>query len=196
MWNHTATPLVPTSIDAQQIMSDDAQQTMNINAQQHVRNDDITDQCAAHASPTPGGAPPEEACIVHDTGKDDDTNNDITKDNNNTVHDKDDNDNSTVHAAGTTMQSPTQPTQPRLPPNPQAQPTPQAHTTPTPHNKGSLQVHPWAPAPRVTQDMLDKRCPGSHRATRYHRCLHELYALHGEHSRWDGLVEKRTLYTV
>lgn len=54
----------------------------------------------------------------------------------------------------------------------------------------------WAPPLRVTQQQLDVRCPGGHRATRYATCLHELYAVHGDSSRWDGLIDKRTRYVV
>ena len=57
-------------------------------------------------------------------------------------------------------------------------------------------VHSWAPPLPVTQEQLDVRCPGGHRATRYARCLHEIFAVHGDSSRWDGLIDKRTLYTV
>ena len=54
----------------------------------------------------------------------------------------------------------------------------------------------WAPRLQIGRDSLDMRCPRGVKAVLYHRCQHELFALFGECCRWDGMVEKLTLYEV
>lgn len=54
----------------------------------------------------------------------------------------------------------------------------------------------WAPRLQIGRDSLDMRCPRGVKAVLYHRCQHEIFALFGECSRWDGMVEKLTLYEV
>ena len=54
----------------------------------------------------------------------------------------------------------------------------------------------WAPRLQIGRDSLDMRCPRGVKAVLYHRCQHELFALFGECCRWDGMVEKLTLYQV
>lgn len=48
----------------------------------------------------------------------------------------------------------------------------------------------WVPKMAIAQEDFDTTCPRGHKTTRYHRCIHELFAVFGVCSRWDGLVEK------
>ena len=48
----------------------------------------------------------------------------------------------------------------------------------------------WVPKMVIAQEDFDTTCPRGHKTTRYHRCIHELFAVFGPCSRWDGLVEK------
>ncbi len=54
----------------------------------------------------------------------------------------------------------------------------------------------WVPRLRINQEMMDMRCPKGIRAIQYWRCQHELFAVFGETSRWDGLAERLTIYQV
>ena len=54
----------------------------------------------------------------------------------------------------------------------------------------------WVPRLQIGRDSLDMRCPRGVKSVLYHRCQHEIFALFGECSRWDGMVEKLTLYEV
>ena len=54
----------------------------------------------------------------------------------------------------------------------------------------------WAPRLQIGRDSLDMRCPRGVKAVLYHRCQHEIFALFGECCRWDGMVEKLTLFEV
>lgn len=54
----------------------------------------------------------------------------------------------------------------------------------------------WVPRLQVGRDILDMRCPRGVKAVLYKRCQHEIFALFGECSRWDGMVERLTLYEV
>ncbi|KAK9811814.1 hypothetical protein WJX72_010643 [[Myrmecia] bisecta] len=52
----------------------------------------------------------------------------------------------------------------------------------------------WLPRILLARDMLDMRCPKGAKTTAYHRCQHEIFALFGECSRWDGMVERLQVY--
>ena len=54
----------------------------------------------------------------------------------------------------------------------------------------------WVPKLRFSQEMMDMRCPKGIRTTQYWRCQHEIFAIFGETSRWDGLSERLTIYQV
>ena len=54
----------------------------------------------------------------------------------------------------------------------------------------------WVPKLQIGRDSLDMRCPRGIKTVLYHRCQHEIFALFGECSRWDGMVDKLTLYEV
>ena len=54
----------------------------------------------------------------------------------------------------------------------------------------------WVPRLQIGRDSLDMRCPRGIKSLLYHRCQHEIFALFGECCRWDGMVEKLTLYEV
>lgn len=54
----------------------------------------------------------------------------------------------------------------------------------------------WAPRLQIGRDSLDMRCPRGVKTLLYHRCQHEIFALFGECCRWDGVVDKLTLYEV
>ena len=54
----------------------------------------------------------------------------------------------------------------------------------------------WVPRLQIGRDSLDMRCPRGIKTVLYHKCQHEIFALFGECSRWDGMVEKLTLYEV
>lgn len=54
----------------------------------------------------------------------------------------------------------------------------------------------WVPRLQIGRDSLDMRCPRGVKTVLYHCCQHEMFALFGECCRWDGMVEKLTLYEV
>lgn len=54
----------------------------------------------------------------------------------------------------------------------------------------------WVPRLQIGRDILDMRCPRGVKAVLYKRCQYEIFALFGECSRWDGMVERLTLYEV
>ena len=54
----------------------------------------------------------------------------------------------------------------------------------------------WVTKLVIPRDCLDMRCPKGVKSTLYHRCQHEIFALFGECARWDGMVERITLYEV
>ena len=54
----------------------------------------------------------------------------------------------------------------------------------------------WVPRLQIGRDSLDMRCPRGIKSLLYHRCQHEIFALFGECCRWDGMVDKLTLYEV
>lgn len=54
----------------------------------------------------------------------------------------------------------------------------------------------WVNKLVIPRDCLDMRCPKGVKSTLYHRCQHEIFALFGECARWDGMVERITLYEV
>lgn len=66
-----------------------------------------------------------------------------------------------------------------------------------PLDPGVLGMPPsWVPKLQIGRDILDMRCPRGVKAVLYKRCQHEIFALFGECSRWDGIVERLTLYEV
>lgn len=54
----------------------------------------------------------------------------------------------------------------------------------------------WVPRLAIAHDMVDMRCPKGAKTTMYHKAQHEVFALFGECCRWDGMVEKLTLFEV
>lgn len=54
----------------------------------------------------------------------------------------------------------------------------------------------WVPKLHVTRAMLDARCRKRGKTIRYHRCHKEIFALAGEGARWDGLIDRLTLFEV
>ena len=54
----------------------------------------------------------------------------------------------------------------------------------------------WVTKLRFSQEMMDMRCPKGIRTIQYWRCQHEMFAVFGETSRWDGLAERLTIYQV
>jgi hypothetical protein len=54
----------------------------------------------------------------------------------------------------------------------------------------------WVPKLSIPRDTFDMRCPRGSKLTLYNKCQHEIFALFGDSSRWDGMVEKLILYEV
>ncbi|GFH12468.1 uncharacterized protein HaLaN_08166 [Haematococcus lacustris] len=54
----------------------------------------------------------------------------------------------------------------------------------------------WVPKLSIPRDAFDMRCPRGSKLTLYHCSQHEIFALFGDCSRWDGMVEKLLLYQV
>ncbi|KAL6761433.1 hypothetical protein V8C86DRAFT_3131553 [Haematococcus lacustris] len=52
----------------------------------------------------------------------------------------------------------------------------------------------WVPKLSIPRDAFDMRCPRGSKLTLYHCSQHEIFALFGDCSRWDGMVEKLLLY--
>ncbi|EFJ52641.1 hypothetical protein VOLCADRAFT_102618 [Volvox carteri f. nagariensis] len=52
----------------------------------------------------------------------------------------------------------------------------------------------WVLKLTIPRDAFDMRCPRGVKLTLYRRCQHEIFARFGDCSRWDGMVEKLTLY--
>ncbi|KAK9804932.1 hypothetical protein WJX73_000485 [Symbiochloris irregularis] len=73
---------------------------------------------------------------------------------------------------------------PQVPPS---QPPPAWHAQPG-------MPGPWVSAHAVTPDMVDKRCPTGARSRAYLRCTRDSFAWAGLHARWDGMIERISLY--
>ncbi len=54
----------------------------------------------------------------------------------------------------------------------------------------------WVPPLALSRERLDVRCPKGMKRTAYQQCQREIFARFGECSRWDGLVERYTLFEV
>lgn len=54
----------------------------------------------------------------------------------------------------------------------------------------------WVPKMVIPRDAYDMRCPRGSKLTLYKKCQHEIFALFGDSSRWDGMVEKIVVYEV
>lgn len=54
----------------------------------------------------------------------------------------------------------------------------------------------WVPKMVIPRDAFDMRCPRGSKLTLYKKCQHEIFALFGDSSRWDGMVEKLVVYEV
>jgi hypothetical protein len=54
----------------------------------------------------------------------------------------------------------------------------------------------WVPKMVIPRDAYDMRCPRGSKLTLYKKCQHEIFALFGDSSRWDGMVEKLVVYEV
>lgn len=52
----------------------------------------------------------------------------------------------------------------------------------------------WVPKLILTQKQFDMRCPRGTRSTVYRKCVHDVFAHFGEAARWDGLLERLTLF--
>ncbi|MEW5310705.1 MAG: hypothetical protein WDW38_002476 [Sanguina aurantia] len=52
----------------------------------------------------------------------------------------------------------------------------------------------WVPKLSIPRDAFDMRCPRGSKVQLYFRAQHEIMALFGECSRWDGMVEKLTMF--
>jgi len=52
----------------------------------------------------------------------------------------------------------------------------------------------WVPKMVIPRDAFDMRCPRGSKLTLYKKCQHEIFALFGDSSRWDGMVEKIVVY--
>eukprot|EP00803_Ostreobium_quekettii_P006145 evm.model.scf_58.17 EVM.evm.TU.scf_58.17 scf_58:148652-165934(+) len=52
----------------------------------------------------------------------------------------------------------------------------------------------WVPKLTIGRDVFDMRCPRGQKSTAYRKCQHEIFALFGECSRWDGMVERLTRF--
>lgn len=52
----------------------------------------------------------------------------------------------------------------------------------------------WVPKLSIPRDAFDMRCPRGVKVKQYYRCQHEIFALFGECSRWDGMVERLIIY--
>eukprot|EP00899_Mesostigma_viride_P013144 jgi/Mesvir1/21830/Mv04215-RA.1 len=53
----------------------------------------------------------------------------------------------------------------------------------------------WVPKLQVASDAFDMRCPKGSKGVVYLRALHEVFAMFGECSRWDGMVSRLTRYS-
>eukprot|EP00983_Pelagomonas_calceolata_P060069 1146208-Pelagomonas_calceolata.AAC.19 len=54
----------------------------------------------------------------------------------------------------------------------------------------------WVPKMVIPRDAFDMRCPRGSKLTLYKKCQHEIFALFGDSSRWDGMVEKIVVYEL
>ena len=54
----------------------------------------------------------------------------------------------------------------------------------------------WVPKLTIPRDAFDMRCPRGSKLQLYRKAQHETFALFGDCSRWDGMVEKLVLYEV
>ena len=54
----------------------------------------------------------------------------------------------------------------------------------------------WVPPLVLSREKLDLRCPKGLKRTMYRQCQREIMARFGECARWDGLVERYTLFEV
>lgn len=54
----------------------------------------------------------------------------------------------------------------------------------------------WVPKLSIPRDAFDMRCPRGSKLCLYHKAQHEIFALFGDCSRWDGMVEKLVLFEV
>ncbi|GAX80447.1 hypothetical protein CEUSTIGMA_g7886.t1 [Chlamydomonas eustigma] len=52
----------------------------------------------------------------------------------------------------------------------------------------------WVPKLSIARDAFDMRCPRGSKLMLYHQCQHEIFALFGDCSRWDGMTERLILY--
>lgn len=52
----------------------------------------------------------------------------------------------------------------------------------------------WVPPLALSRERLDTRCPWGAKAVQYRQARRELFALHGECARWDGLAERLTTF--
>ena len=52
----------------------------------------------------------------------------------------------------------------------------------------------WCKDIQIAQDIFDLRCPKGSRTTRYHKCIHELFSMFGDTSRWDGMTERLSIF--
>ena len=48
----------------------------------------------------------------------------------------------------------------------------------------------WVPKLRISRENFDTMCPRGQKITKYLKCTHEIFAVFGECSRWDGLTQR------
>ena len=53
----------------------------------------------------------------------------------------------------------------------------------------------WVPPLHLARNQFDLRCPKGAKTTRYHRCHLDIFAKFGESARWDGMVQRLTLFS-
>ena len=67
---------------------------------------------------------------------------------------------------------------------------------PPPPEKGSSVDMPesWVQQLKISPEQYDMRCHRGMKVVNYRKCVHEVFARYGEYARWDGMVERLTLF--
>ncbi|CAG9466922.1 unnamed protein product [Pedinophyceae sp. YPF-701] len=64
-----------------------------------------------------------------------------------------------------------------------------------PVQRGAADMPPsWVPRLRIPREAFDTRCPRGVKTMMYKECKQEIFAYFGECARWDGMVERVTVY--
>lgn len=82
--------------------------------------------------------------------------------------------------------------------NPNPNPEQENLPPPSPAEAGLVPGPPasWVPKLAVSRELVDLRCPRGGKTVLYARAQLELFAWFGECARWDGMVQRITLYEV